>query len=93
MTRVGAGGTAVTKVMDRSFVEDGVRWIIDYKTTAISVPNPSLSHGVVDEATLEELAERYRPQLESYGELFAGQCIPLKIAVLFLSCGRLIVLK
>lgn len=88
MTRVGAGGTAVTRVMDRSFVEDGVRWIIDYKTTMVSA-----SGGAVEEDALAAMAERYRPQLLSYGELFAGECIPLRLAVLFLHCGRLIVLK
>jgi hypothetical protein len=65
IARVGAGGTAQTRVVDRSFVEDGVRWIIDYKTADLGPE--------ADAARLAAHAERYRAQLESYAPLFAGE--------------------
>ncbi|HET9130557.1 MAG TPA: PD-(D/E)XK nuclease family protein, partial [Terriglobia bacterium] len=47
--------------LDRTFVDDGIRWIIDYK---------SGSHQGTDlEAFLNNEQERYRPQLENYARL------------------------
>ncbi len=43
-------------VLDRTFVDDGYRWIIDYKTGAHE-------GGTVD-AFLDTELERYQPQLE-----------------------------
>ncbi len=45
-------------VVDRSFVADGVRWIIDYKTSS--------HEGSGRQAFLDEQAERYAPQLRRY---------------------------
>lgn len=51
-------------VLDRSFVaEDGVRWIIDYKT--------SVHEGGALEAFLDSEVERYRPQLQRYAQAMA----------------------
>ncbi|MDH5752563.1 MAG: PD-(D/E)XK nuclease family protein, partial [Deltaproteobacteria bacterium] len=50
-------------VIDRTFVdEDGVRWIIDYKTSA--------HLGGDLETFLKSEQERYRPQLERYAAAF-----------------------
>jgi ATP-dependent exoDNAse (exonuclease V) beta subunit len=81
----GAGGTQETRVVDRSFVEDGVRWIIDYKTVDLG-----------DGADLPRLvahAARYREQLESYAALFAGEGLPRRLAVLYVAHGILATLE
>jgi ATP-dependent helicase/nuclease subunit A len=48
-------------VLDRSFIDAGVRWIIDYKT--------SQHQGSGVEQFLDREVERYRPQLQRYGRL------------------------
>jgi ATP-dependent exoDNAse (exonuclease V) beta subunit len=72
------GKTTVNHVIDRIFVADGCRWIIDYKTARLP------------EAELPPRAESYRPQLERYASLFAGDALPLRLAVYFPLQGRLI---
>jgi ATP-dependent helicase/nuclease subunit A len=58
----GARGEVARVVIDRSFVdEQGVRWVIDYKTS-------QHSGGAVDEF-LDREVERYRSQLQRYGML------------------------
>jgi ATP-dependent helicase/nuclease subunit A len=81
----GAGTTVETRVVDRSFVEDGVRWIIDYKTADLGPE--------ADAARLAAHAERYRPQLETYAALFAGEARPLRLAVFFAAHGILSALE
>lgn len=55
------GGEIVHAVIDRTFVEDGVRWVIDYKT------------GTHEGGGLKEFLEseklRYSPQLERYASV------------------------
>ena len=48
-------------VLDRSFIDAGVRWVIDYKTSQHE------GGGVQD--FLDREVERYRPQLQRYGRL------------------------
>jgi ATP-dependent exoDNAse (exonuclease V) beta subunit len=84
LTRVGAGGTAQTRVVDRCLVEDGVRWIIDYKTVDLGAG--------ADLARLTRHAEGYRPQLESYAALFAAEALPVRPAVLYVAHGILVTL-
>jgi ATP-dependent helicase/nuclease subunit A len=48
-------------VLDRSFIDAGVRWVIDYKT--------SQHQGSGLEQFLDREAERYKPQLQRYGQL------------------------
>jgi len=81
LTKVGAGGTAETRVVDRSFVEDGVRWIIDYKTADLGER--------ADPGLLRTHAGRYRAQLESYAVLFAAEGLPQRLAVFFVAHGIL----
>jgi ATP-dependent helicase/nuclease subunit A len=53
------------KVIDRTFVDEGVRWIIDYKTGE--------HKGGSIEKFFEEEKDRYRKQLESYEQLIRLQ--------------------
>jgi ATP-dependent helicase/nuclease subunit A len=69
-------------IVDRTFVDQGMRWIIDYKTTELAA-----------DATAEILqlaAEAHRKQLESYAELFEAEGLPIKCAVFFMHAGRLV---
>jgi ATP-dependent exoDNAse (exonuclease V) beta subunit len=59
------GGRVVRVVVDRTFVDDqGMRWIVDYKT--------GRHEGGSLERFLDREQERYRPQLERYGVLLAS---------------------
>ena len=76
-------------VIDRTFVENGIRWIIDYKTLRLAKdhPEPSL------EALLREKAESYRPQLSRYATLFAHEAqqgLLIRTAIFFPAHGKLI---
>ncbi|MDO8962266.1 MAG: UvrD-helicase domain-containing protein [Methylophilus sp.] len=80
-----ASDTQVSKkIIDRTFVENGTRWIVDYKTTTISVE--------ADETMLKLFAEQFRAQLEGYAQLFANERLPIQKAILFVSLGKLITL-
>ena len=58
-------GRLETGIIDRSFVdEQGVRWIVDYKTSRHS--------GTDLDAFLERERERYAPQLDRYARLMRG---------------------
>jgi ATP-dependent exoDNAse (exonuclease V) beta subunit len=57
-------GRRVDIAIDRSFIEDGVRWVIDYKTGS--------HEGAGVDAFVDREVERYRPQLERYARLVAG---------------------
>jgi ATP-dependent exoDNAse (exonuclease V) beta subunit len=70
------------KVVDRTFVADGVRWIVDYK----SMP-------VTDQQDLNSLAALFTQQLSSYAQLFQHEGLPVKTAILFLSVGKLVVIE
>lgn len=80
-------GEVSNYVVDRTFVEDGARWIVDYKTIAFSADLPL--------STLKNTAENYRDQLETYATLFNNkgldsQALPIKLAVFFVSLGKLV---
>ncbi len=66
-------------VIDRTFIEHGERWVIDYKSAQLTEVSGDASQ-----------AERYRPQLERYARLFASEGLPVRKAVLFLASGRLV---
>ena len=53
-----------THIVDRSFIESGTRYIVDYKTAV-------LAKGQSADAFLAEQQEQYREQLERYAQLFA----------------------
>jgi ATP-dependent exoDNAse (exonuclease V) beta subunit len=71
-------------VIDRTFIEDGIRWIVDYKSVSLA---PNLT-----DSELKTIAAQFQSQLDDYAMLFADQVMPVKKAILFLSLGRLIVL-
>ena len=70
-------------VLDRTFVEDGIRWIIDYKTS---------SHSGGDlQGFLENEASRYRDQLQRYKAAMAiTETRPIKTALYFPLLDRLV---
>jgi ATP-dependent helicase/nuclease subunit A len=70
------------KVIDRTFIEDGTRWIIDYKS--VSLPSDT------SDIALNVIAAQYREQLESYGQLFIENKDPVRKAIFFLSLGKLV---
>ena len=74
-----------THIMDRTFVEIGVRWIIDYKSTRFTES--------AGEPELQRQAELHGEQLRRYARLFAQEDLPVKMGIFFLSVGRLVVLE
>ena len=56
-------GKQRTAIVDRTFVDNGTRWIIDYKS---SQP----AHGQSLEHFIQQQCDHYRPQLQRYGKLF-----------------------
>lgn len=64
-------------VIDRTFVADGVRWIVDYKSARLRQASG-------------EAAETWRPQLERYARLFREEGLPVRKAVFFLASGKLV---
>ncbi len=78
------GDGAKKYIVDRTFIDSGTRWIIDYKTTELSAA-----------ASIEDVqsaAESHRKQLENYAALFADEGLPLKCAVFFMHIGKLVLL-
>ncbi|MDG2091534.1 MAG: UvrD-helicase domain-containing protein [Gammaproteobacteria bacterium] len=66
-------------IVDRTFIDDGVRWIIDYKSTRM-LKNQSKAE------FLSQQEDHYRPQLERYAELFqAMEDLPIRTALFFTS--------
>ena len=70
------------KVIDRTFVEGGIRWIVDYKSVDLDKD--------ISASALQAMAEQYREQLEGYAQLFAYEGLSVQKAVLFLSVGKLV---
>lgn len=70
------------KVIDRTFVENGTRWIIDYKSIPLDKHMPTTA--------LHAIAEQYREQLVGYAQLFKDEGLAVEKAVLFLSLGKLV---
>ena len=70
-------GALVNVVMDRTFIDDeGIRWIIDYKT--------SVHEGGGLTAFLDAEHQRYRPQLERYAALMAlMDARPIRLGLYF----------
>lgn len=78
-------------VIDRTFIEDGIRWIIDYKT----IRHDAALTGTALIAHLEAKAATYRPQLERYAALYAHEAeqgIAIRTAIFFPAHGKLITL-
>jgi hypothetical protein len=76
LVKVSRGDTPVN-IVDRTFVEDGVRWIIDYKTGTPS-------------GDLAAHAEHHREQLERYADLFRDEGRPIRTCIFYVALGKLI---
>ena len=63
--------------IDLTFIDEDVRWIVDYKLTA------------TDENS-EVAASQHKPQLARYASLFSNENKPIKKAVFFLNSGQLV---
>ena len=69
-------GQASKFVLDRTFVADGTRWIIDYKTSSHSGGDP--------EGFLQNETDRYREQMQRYREVVAiNENRPIRTALYF----------
>jgi len=70
------GGRVRRFILDRTFVESGYRWIIDYKT--------GMHEGGSLDAFLDNEQERYRQQLENYGMLLSRMdSRPIRLGLYF----------
>jgi ATP-dependent exoDNAse (exonuclease V) beta subunit len=72
-------------VIDRTFIADGTRWIIDYKSAMLSADSSN--------AALKAAAEPYRKQLNGYAQLFKDEPYPICKAIFFLSVARLVIVE
>lgn len=73
------------KIVDRTFIENGLRWIIDYKSVDLASDS--------NDALLKVIAEQYRPQLDAYESLFVGENLPAQKAIFFMSLGKLVLIS
>jgi len=71
-------GQLIHAVIDRTFIADGDRWIVDYKTS-------SPAEGEDREVFLHREGDHYREQLETYAKLLALQegSVPIRAALYF----------
>ena len=76
--------TTAKKIIDRTFIEDGTRWIIDYKSVTLAKDS--------SEASLQAIAAQYQTQLDDYASLFESEGLPIQKAIFFVSIGRLLLL-
>jgi ATP-dependent helicase/nuclease subunit A len=67
------------KIIDRTFIENDIRWIIDYKTSRHEGKGMDLKEFLNNEVV------RYKPQLDSYATLLKeyGETRPIKKALYF----------
>ena len=76
------GGQTRRMVVDRTFVEQGTRWIIDYKSSVVGGPQ---------EQFIAEHCRRHMRQLRGYaGALGALSDLPVRTAIYFTSIPRLV---
>jgi ATP-dependent exoDNAse (exonuclease V) beta subunit len=69
-------------VIDRIFIDEGIRWIIDYKTLRADQP--------LTQEALHSKALSYQSQLSRYASLFAVDPTPTRTAIFFPAHGTLI---
>lgn len=80
-----AGTGTAHYVLDRTFVVDGVRWIVDYKVSAPA----SSTHADID-AFIAAETEKYTPQLSNYARLMGRvERRPMQVALYFPMLKRL----
>ncbi|MGJ8620486.1 MAG: UvrD-helicase domain-containing protein [Methylophilaceae bacterium] len=76
-------GAVSKKIIDRTFIENNTRWIIDYKTVEVDSNTTDLG--------LKTIATQYQSQLDAYATLFIHEGLPIKKAIFFVSLGQLFV--
>ncbi|WBS04101.1 UvrD-helicase domain-containing protein [Pseudoduganella sp. SL102] len=82
-SRLQDDGGQVNHIVDRTFVFQGERWIIDYKTVCCNDAHPR--------DFLERHAEEnYRGQLERYAALFSDEGLKVRAAILYVMQGELV---
>jgi ATP-dependent exoDNAse (exonuclease V) beta subunit len=72
------------KIVDRTFIKEGVRWVIDYKSVELANDSAAL--------TLKAITAQYQEQLDAYASLFESQGLPIQKAIFFVSIGKLVLL-
>lgn len=71
-------------VVDRCFIRDGTRWIIDFKTSHFPA-------GFSRDEFIAQQKRQYAPQLTRYAELFKGiETLPQRLALYLLSIDELV---
>ncbi|MEE4246605.1 MAG: 3'-5' exonuclease, partial [Kangiellaceae bacterium] len=75
-----------THIIDRTFIDQDVRWIIDYKS---SQPDPSEPTGQF----IEQQVEIYQPQLKRYAELFESEGLQIRAALYFTAIPKLVTVE
>ena len=71
-------------IIDRTFVADGVRWIVDYKSSELETGHS------MEEFFAQEM-DIYKEQLQRYEKLMAAmETLPIKTALYWVSFGKLI---
>jgi len=68
-------GEVMRGLVDRTFIHDGLRWIIDFKT--------SEHQGGKLEEFLDEQQRRYRDQMERYARILAPLGNPVRLGLYF----------
>jgi ATP-dependent exoDNAse (exonuclease V) beta subunit len=68
-------GEAVRGLVDRTFIDAGVRWIIDFKTSA--------HEGGRLESFHDEQQRRYRDQMERYARILTPLGNPVRLGLYF----------
>lgn len=78
----GSDGKLASAIVDRTFVVDGQRWIIDYKSAT-----PQLNESL--EQFITRQTEQYHTQLQRYGQLFrAHESLPQRWLLYFVLLGE-----
>jgi ATP-dependent helicase/nuclease subunit A len=77
-------GRLTSAAVDRTFVDDGVRWIVDFKTGALA----EADEGAADGDPVARRRAQYAPQLATYRDLLrahagAGDTVPIRLALYF----------
>ncbi len=68
-------------IIDRTFIDDGIRWVIDYKSA-------KPADGQSNEDFLNQQMNNYREQLDQYAKLFSElDSKPIRCALYFPSCS------
>lgn len=82
LTTVDQRGQLCDLIIDRSFVDQGVRWVVDYKSSSPLEGESLLTF-------LQREQAQYAPQLERYASVLESEGLPIKTALYFPLLGLL----